>query len=232
MGIHTGDSIVVAPSQTLTNREFNNLRSTAQRVIRALGIIGECNIQFALDPQSEDFRVIRSQLSIVSQLSTGLESYWLPIAYIAPRFSIGYTPPELTNKITGVTRPASSPPNYIVVKARAGTFASFRMPARNRHPNEVSRRSHGDRQMLRKKPAEGNPMLDQGRELRGRDLGRSPRGIRRSQRANRPENLLHRQALKSGFSIEEVSKLDGIDPWFIDKIRNILLMETESQANV
>src|SRR6267143_583125 len=94
MGIHTGDSIVVAPSQTLTNREFNNLRSTAQRVIRALGIVGECNIQFALDPQSEDFRVIEvnSRLSRSSALASKATGY--PIAYIAAEISIGYTLPE------------------------------------------------------------------------------------------------------------------------------------------
>src|SRR5207302_11488128 len=102
-GVHTGDSIVVAPSQTLTNREFNNLRSTAQTVIRALGIIGECNIQFALDPQSEDFRVIEvnSRLSRSSALASKATGY--PIAYIAAILSIGYTLPELINKITGVT---------------------------------------------------------------------------------------------------------------------------------
>ena len=89
MGVHTGDSIVVAPSQTLTNREFNNLRSTAQRVIRALGIIGECNIQFALDPQSEDFRVIEvnSRLSRSSALASKATGY--PIAYIAAKLSVG-----------------------------------------------------------------------------------------------------------------------------------------------
>src|SRR5437016_5130452 len=109
MGVHTGDSIVVAPSQTLTNREFNNLRSTAQRVIRALGIIGECNIQFALDPQSEDFRVIEvnSRLSRSSALASKATGY--PIAYIAAKLSIGYTLPELTNKITGVTSACFEP---------------------------------------------------------------------------------------------------------------------------
>ena len=126
MGVHTGDSIVVAPSQTLTNREFNNLRSTAQRVIRALGIIGECNIQFALDPQSEDFRVIEvnSRLSRSSALASKATGY--PIAYIAAKLSIGYTLPELTNKITGVTSACFEPSlDYIVVKAPRWDFRKF-----------------------------------------------------------------------------------------------------------
>src|SRR5438309_11941411 len=127
MGVHTCDSIVVSPSQTLTNREFNNLRSTAQRVIRAIGIIGECNIQFALDPQSEDFRVIEvnSRLSRSSALASKATGY--PIAYIAAKLSIGYTLPELTNKITGVTSACFEPSlDYIVVKAPRWDFRKFR----------------------------------------------------------------------------------------------------------
>src|SRR5438552_18132563 len=98
MGVHTGDSIVVAPSQTLTNREFNNLRSTAQRVIRALGIIGECNIQFALDPQSEEFRVIEvnSRLSRRSALASKATGY--PIAYIAAKLSMVITFPHIQTR--------------------------------------------------------------------------------------------------------------------------------------
>src|SRR5437773_2562310 len=151
MGIHTGDSIVVAPSQTLTNREYNILRATAQQVIRALGIIGECNIQFALDPRSEQFRVIEvnSRLSRSSALASKATGY--PIAYIAAKLSIGYALPELANRMTGVTTACFEPSlDYIVVKA-----------------------------------------------------------------------------LKSGFTVHEVSRLSGIDPWFLDKLLNILRGETE-----
>src|SRR5947209_10307723 len=103
MGIQTGDSIVVARSQTLTNREYHILRMASFKVVRALGIIGECNIQFALDPRSEQFRVIEvnSRLSRSSALASKATGY--PIAYIAAKLSIGYDLPELANRMTGVT---------------------------------------------------------------------------------------------------------------------------------
>src|SRR5437016_13140189 len=143
MGVHTGDSIVVAPSQTLTNREFNNHRSTSQRVIRALRIIGESNIQFALDPQSEDFRVIEvnSRSSRRSALASKATGY--PIAYLAAKLSIGYTLPELTNKITGATSACFEPSlGYIVVKARRwdrpqSRYASTRTGTQLKYVGEV-----------------------------------------------------------------------------------------------
>src|SRR6267143_83695 len=177
MGIHTGDSIVVAPSQTLTNREFNNLRSIAQRVIRALGIIGECNIQFALDPQSEDFRVIEvnSRLSRSSALASKATGY--PIAYIAAKISIGYTLPELTNKITGVTSACFEPSlDYIVVKAPRWDFRKFRNASTG---IGTQMKSVGEVMAIGRCFEEA---LQKARE--------DQKG---AQRANRPENLLHRQ---------------------------------------
>src|SRR5206468_4435542 len=117
MGVHTGDSIVVAPSQTLTNREFNNLRSTAQKVIRALGIIGECNIQFALDPRSEDFRVIEvnSRLSRSSALASKATGY--PLALIAAKLGLGHSLIDLKNPINGMTTACFEPSlDYVVIK--------------------------------------------------------------------------------------------------------------------
>src|SRR6266849_6670564 len=229
MGIHTGDSIVVAPSQTLTNREFNNLRSTAQRVIRALGIIGECNIQFALDPQSEDFRVIEvnSRLSRSSALASKATGY--PIAYIAAKISIGYTLPELTNKITGVTSACFEPSlDYIVVKAPRWDFQKFTNASKGigtqmKSVGEVMGIGRCFEEALQK----AIRMLDQGRELTDvRDLGRSPERIRKELSEPTDQRIFYTvKALKSGFSTEEVSRLSGIDPWFLDKIRNILLME-------
>jgi carbamoyl-phosphate synthase large subunit len=229
MGIHTGDSIVVAPSQTLTNREFNTLRSTAQRVIRALGIIGECNIQFAVDTQSEDFRVIEvnSRLSRSSALASKATGY--PIAYIAAKLSIGYTLPELTNKITGVTTACFEPSlDYIVVKAPRWDFRKFRNASKGigtqmKSVGEVMAIGRCFEEALQK----AIRMLDLGRELTEvKDLGRSPQRIRKELTEPTDQRIFYTvKALKSGFSIEEVSKLSGIDPWFLDKIRNILLME-------
>jgi len=229
MGVHTGDSIVVAPSQTLTNREFNNLRSTAQRVIRALGIIGECNIQFALDPQSEDFRVIEvnSRLSRSSALASKATGY--PIAYIAAKLSVGYTLPELTNKITGVTSACFEPSlDYIVVKAPRWDFRKFRNASKGigtqmKSVGEVMAIGRCFEEALQK----AIRMLDLGRELTEvRDLGRSPRRIRKELSEPTDQRIFYTvKALKSGMTIEEVSKLSGIDPWFLDKIRNIIHME-------
>src|SRR5213594_2503712 len=229
MGIHTGDSIVVAPSQTLTNREYNILRATAQQVIRALGIIGECNIQFALDPRSEQFRVIEvnSRLSRSSALASKATGY--PIAYIAAKLSIGYALPELANRMTGVTTACFEPAlDYIVVKAPRWDFRKFR-----RVSNEIGTqmKSVGEVMAIGRCFEEALQkairMLDQGRELTDiRDLGRSPERIRKELSEPTDQRIFYTvKALKSGFSIEEVSKLSGIDPWFLDKIRNILLME-------
>src|SRR3989442_524525 len=229
MGIHTGDSIVVAPSQTLTNREFNNLRSTAQRVIRALGIIGECNIQFALDPQSEDFRVIEvnSRLSRSSALASKAPGY--PIAYIAAQLSIGYALPELANRMTGVTTACFEPSlDYIVVKAPRWDFRKFR-----RVSNEIGTqmKSVGEVMAIGRCFEEAIQkairMLDLRRELTDvDDLGRSWRRIKRELSEPTDQRIFYTvKALKSGLTIEEISKLSGIDPWFLDKIRNILLME-------
>jgi carbamoyl-phosphate synthase large subunit len=229
MGVHTGDSIVVAPSQTLTNREFNNLRSIAQRVIRALGIIGECNIQFALDPRSEDFRVIEvnSRLSRSSALASKATGY--PIAYIAAKLSIGYTLPELTNKITGVTSACFEPSlDYIVVKAPRWDFRKFRKASKGigtqmKSVGEVMGIGRCFEEAIQK----AIRMLDLGRELTDvTDLGRNPNRIRKELSEPTDQRIFYTvKALKSGFNIEEVSNFSGIDPWFLDKIQNILHME-------
>src|SRR6266852_2784517 len=231
MGIHTGDSIVVAPSQTLTNGEFNNLRSTAQRVIRALGIIGECNIQFALDPQSEDFRVIEvnSRLSRSSALASKATGY--PIAYIAAKISIGYTLPELTNKITGATSACFEPSlDYIVVKAPRWDFQKFRKVSRGigtqmKSVGEVMAIGRCFEEALQK----AIRMLDIGKELTDNGIaGRSLERIRKELREPTDERIFYvTKALKFGMSMDEITKLSGIDRWFLDKIKNIVDMERQ-----
>ena len=231
MGIHTGDSIVVAPSQTLTNREYNILRSTAQRVIRTLGIVGECNIQFALDPRSEEYRVIEvnSRLSRSSALASKATGY--PIAYIAAKLSIGYTLPELTNKMTGVTTACFEPSlDYVVVKMPRWDFRKFRRASSEigtqmRSVGEVMAIGRCFEEAIQKAVR----MLDLGRELTDEDdLGRGDQRIRKQLEEPTDQRIFYvAEALRSGFNIEEVSKLTGIDPWFLDKVRNILDMERE-----
>jgi len=229
MGIHTGDSIVVAPSQTLTNREYNILRETAQKVIRTLGIVGECNIQFALDPKSEEFRVIEvnSRLSRSSALASKATGY--PIAYIAAKLSLGYVLPELSNKITGVTSACFEPAlDYVVVKAPRWDFQKFRKVSKGigtqmKSVGEVMAIGRCFEEALQK----AIRMLDIGRELTDNGLaGRSVERIRRELREPTDERIFYvSKALKSGISTDEITKLSGIDRWFLDKINNILEME-------
>jgi carbamoyl-phosphate synthase large subunit len=229
MGIHTGDSIVVAPSQTLTNREYNMLRATAQRVIRTLGIIGECNIQFALNPRSEDFRVIEvnSRLSRSSALASKATGY--PIAYIAAKVSIGYTLPELTNKMTGATTACFEPSlDYVVVKMPRWDFRKFRRASSEigtqmKSVGEVMAIGRCFEEALQKAVR----MLDLGRELTDDEgLGRSPKRIQRELKEPTDQRIFYvTKALKSGLTTKEVSDLTGIDPWFLNKILNILHVE-------
>src|SRR5436309_7641100 len=117
LGIHTGESIVVAPSQTLTNAEYHTLRTAATAIVRSLGVVGECNVQFALDPQTSAYYVIEvnARLSRSSALASKATGY--PLAYIAAKLALGYGLTELTNKVTGVTQACFEPSlDYVVVK--------------------------------------------------------------------------------------------------------------------
>src|SRR5437879_3284282 len=226
MGIHTGASIVVAPSQTLTNREYNLLRATAQKDIRALGIVGECNIQFALDPQSEEFRVIEvnSRLSRSSALASKATGY--PIAYIAAKLSLGYTLPELSNRITGVTIACFEPSlDYIVVKMPRWDFQKF---ANASHEIGTQMRSVGEvmavgtcfEEALQKAVR----MLDLGRELTDTEgLARSTKRLQEELKHPTDQRIFYvAKAIQSKIGIEEITKLTGIDKWFLEKIMGIV----------
>jgi carbamoyl-phosphate synthase large subunit len=135
MGVHTGDSIVVAPSQTLSNREYHFMRSSAINAIRNLGIIGECNIQWAAHPKSEEFRVIEvnSRMSRSSALASKVTGY--PLAYIATKLSIGYLLPELINKVTEVTTACFEPAlDYVTIKIPRWDLQKFKKADRHIGP--------------------------------------------------------------------------------------------------
>jgi len=128
MGIHTGESIVVAPSQTLTNHEYHRLRDVAIRVIRHLGIVGECNIQYALDPHSDDYRIIEvnARLSRSSALASKATGY--PLAFVAAKLALGQALNAVPNRVTGVTGACFEPAlDYIVVKVPRWDLKKFRM---------------------------------------------------------------------------------------------------------
>ncbi|MDP2648732.1 MAG: carbamoyl-phosphate synthase large subunit, partial [bacterium] len=130
MGIHTGESMVVAPSQTLSNDEYHRLREIAIRTVRHLGVVGECNIQYALDPKSAEYRVIEvnARLSRSSALASKATGY--PLAYVAAKLALGYSLTELRNSVTGVTSACFEPAlDYIVLKMPRWDLAKFERAA-------------------------------------------------------------------------------------------------------
>ncbi|MBI2075642.1 MAG: carbamoyl-phosphate synthase (glutamine-hydrolyzing) large subunit [Candidatus Aenigmarchaeota archaeon] len=232
MGIHTGESIVVAPSQTLTNKEYHKLREMSFRVIRSLGIVGECNIQYAINPKNGDIRVIEvnSRLSRSSALASKATGY--PIAYIAAKLSMGYALPELANKVTKVTTACFEPAlDYVVVKIPRWDFQKFRRANRNlgtqmKSIGEVMSIGRNFEEALQKAVR----MLDIGRELTDDIEG----GVQRTK-----DELVHPTdkrifyiagALKN-FSVAEVGELTGIDEWFIHKIKNIVDIEEKIKSS-
>jgi carbamoyl-phosphate synthase large subunit len=224
MGIHTGESIVVAPSQTLNDREYQLLRSVAIRTIRHLGIVGECNIQYALDPDSEDYRVIEvnARLSRSSALASKATGY--PLAYVAAKVALGYSLTEIPNGITRRTTAFFEPAlDYIVCKFPRwdlGKFqgASTRIGTEMKSVGEVMAIGRTFSEALQKAVR----MLDIG--VRGldpdvfqfddiRDQLRNPTPLRIFAIA---------QAIRDGFSIDEIHLLTRIDRWFLRAIEPIV----------
>jgi len=231
MGVHTGDSIVIAPSQTLTNREYHKLRAASINAIRKLGVVGECNIQWALDPRSEEIRAIEvnARMSRSSALASKATGY--PLAYIATKLAIGYILPELWNKITNVTTACFEPAlDYVVVKIPRWDLAKFRHVDSHIGPQmksvgEVMAIGRTFEEALQKAVR----MLDTGQLglVCNADRERySEQEIREGLQHPTDKRLyLIARALDAGLSTEEIYEQTGVDPWFIYKIRN--LVETE-----
>ena len=147
MGVHTGDSIVVAPSQTLTNKEYQMLRSASLKIIRALGIEGGCNVQYALDPKSERYYVIEVNPRVSRSSALASKATGYPIARVASKIAVGKRLDEIPNAVTGKTMAAFEPAlDYIVVKIPRWPFDKFASGDRvTRHTNESHRRGDGHR---------------------------------------------------------------------------------------
>jgi carbamoyl-phosphate synthase large subunit len=226
IGIHTGESIVVAPSQTLSNREYHKLRSIGIKTIRHLGIVGECNIQYALDPVSEDYRVIEvnARLSRSSALASKATGY--PLAFVAAKLSLGYSLAELKNSVTQTTSAFFEPAlDYVVVKLPRWDLGKF--AGVNRQIGSAMK-SVGEVMAIGKSFEEA---IQKG--LRMLDTGK--RGFV----ANRPENvdaatidkLLNEPneerifainlAFEAGYSIEQIHALTKIDLWFLQRLLTI-----------
>ena len=234
MGIHTGESIVVAPSQTLTNTEYYLLREVAIRVARHLGIVGECNIQFALAPHSEDYRVIEvnARLSRSSALASKATGY--PIALIAAKLSLGHSLTELKNPINNVTTACFEPAlDYVVVKIPRWDLRKFRMVSEKigsgmKSVGEVMAVGRRFEEALQK----GLRMLEIGAcGLVGNDTFQVS-DLEQELREPTPNRVFAiPQAMKQGFSIDRIHELTRIDKWFLYKMGNIVDLEKKIRAN-
>jgi carbamoyl-phosphate synthase large subunit len=230
MGVHTGDSIVVAPSQTLSDRDYQMLRSAALKIIRALGIEGGCNIQFALDPRSSQYYVIEVNPRVSRSSALASKATGYPIARVAAKIAVGRTLDELMNSVTGQTSAAFEPAlDYCVVKIPRWPFDKFRQ---------------ADRTLGSQMKATGEVMaIDRSFEAA---LQKAVRSLETDQRDllweepawKDPERLLDHvrrpndlrlwaltAALRRGYTPEELSELSGIDPWFTRKLRRIVCLE-------
>jgi len=229
MRVHTGDNIVVAPSQTITNREYHMLRSLSLKAARRCGIIGECNMQFALEPTSERYNAIEinARLSRSSALASKATGY--PIAYIAAKICLGYSLTELKNKVTGVTSALFEPSlDYCVVKMPRWDTKKFEGASRNigtamKSIGEVMAIGRGFEEAVQKATRMLNIRYD---GIIRRFVETDDLDVIRERLRNPTDQILFDvvEALMLGMPEDEVSRLSVIDPWFISKFKNIVDM--------
>jgi len=230
LGIHTGESIVVAPSQTLSNREYHKLRELSIRIVRHLGIIGECNVQYALDPNSDDYRVIEvnARLSRSSALASKATGY--PLAFIAAKLGLGYSLHELKNAVTQTTPACFEPAlDYIVCKIPRWDLSKFQGVSREigssmKSVGEVMSIGRSFEEAIQK----GLRMLGQG--MHG-FVGNSELEFEEieSELTNPTENRIFviADAFEKGFTVEQICELTRIDHWFLVKLKNIFDLKDE-----
>ena len=225
LGIHTGESIVVAPSQTLTNSEYHKLRALAIKIIRHIGIVGECNVQYALDPQSEDYRVIEvnARLSRSSALASKATGY--PLAFVAAKLGLGYGLFELKNSVTKTTSAFFEPAlDYVVCKIPRWDLTKFHGVKRQlgssmKSVGEVMSVGRTFEEALQK----GLRMIGQGmhgfvenHEIKIQDIATS---------LHEPTDMrifVVSKALKVGYTVDQIHQLTMIDRWFLQKLKHIV----------
>ena len=230
LGIHTGESIVVAPSQTLTNQEYHRLREIAIRTVRHLGIIGECNIQYALNPNSDEYRVIEvnARLSRSSALASKATGY--PLAFVAAKIGLGKSLLEIDNSVTGATKACFEPAlDYLVVKIPRWDLKKFRRVSKQidsgmKSVGEVMAIGRTFEEALQK----GLRMLDIGAQGLAGGAGIVFENLREEIKRPTDERVFAiYRALKDGVSIDDIYELSHIDPWFLAKIANIVSTEDD-----
>ncbi len=236
LGIHTGESIVVAPSQTLTDSEYHKLRRVALDVIRHLGIVGECNIQYALDPHSEDYRIIEvnARLSRSSALASKATGY--PLAFVAAKLSLGWSLIDIENRITRATKSCFEPAlDYCVVKVPRWDLTKFknvdvRIGSEMKSVGEVMSIGRTFEEALQKAirmTGTGAPGFAGDDEF----LGTSYRNLKES--LSRPTDrrvFVVYRALAEGWSVEKIHKHTKIDRWFLSKMANAYECEKSIRA--
>ena len=227
MGIHTGESIVVAPVQTLTASENFKLRAISINVIRHLGIVGECNIQFALDPESEDYRIIEvnARLSRSSALASKATGY--PLAFIATKLALDYSLIEVENIITKETSACFEPAlDYVVLKYPRWDLQKFRkvslsIGSEMKSVGEVMAIGRGFEETLQK----AIRMLDIGMKgfvCNGLEFNELEKELIEP---TDKRMFAIAEAIRRGYSVDEIRKLSNVDSWFLYKIENIVNLE-------
>ena len=225
LGIHTGESIVVAPSQTLSNAEYHKLRALAIKIIRHIGIVGECNVQYALDPNSEDYRVIEvnARLSRSSALASKATGY--PLAFVAAKLGLGYGLFDLKNSVTKTTSAFFEPAlDYVVVKIPRWDLTKFHGVKRElgsamKSVGEVMSVGRTFEEALQK----GLRMIGQGmhgfvenHEIKIQDIAKS---------LHEPTDMrifVVSKALQIGYTINQIHELTKIDRWFLEKLKHLV----------
>lgn len=239
LGIHTGESVVLAPSQTLTNAEYHELRSASIKIVRSLGIVGECNVQFALDPKTSAYNVIEvnARLSRSSALASKATGY--PLAYVAAKLALGYGLTELKNEVTGVTQACFEPSlDYLVVKIPRWDLDKFKgvdetIGTGMKSVGEVM----GIGRTFEEAYQKAIRMLDL--DIEGatseKVFGSTESiddAINKYLYTPTPKRMFAlAMALRSGITVEKIYEITGIDPWFLYKIQRIVDAEYDLQAS-
>ena len=231
LGIHTGESIVVAPSQTLSNSEYHKLRAISIKIIRRVGVVGECNVQFALDPHSEDYRVIEvnARLSRSSALASKATGY--PLAFVAAKLGLGYGLHELKNSVTKVTTAAFEPAlDYCVVKIPRWDLSKFVGVSKNlgssmKSVGEIMAIGRSFEEAIQK----GIRMVGLG--MHGFVGNREEIAIKKieSELTNPTDRRIFAiaEAFNKNYSIDDIYNKTKIDRWFLQKLNNIFKIKTE-----
>ena len=236
LGIHTGESIVIAPSQTLTNSEYHKLRALAIKIIRHIGIVGECNVQYAFDPQSEDYRVIEvnARLSRSSALASKATGY--PLAFVAAKLGMGYGLFELKNSVTKTTSAFFEPAlDYVVCKIPRWDLSKFRgvdkeLGSSMKSVGEVMAIGRNFEEAIQK----GLRMIGQGmhgfvenRELEIEDIDAALR------EPTDKRVFVISKAMHKGYTVDQIHELTKIDKWFLEKLQHIIdIDEAMKKCNI